>query len=196
MVPPAADPTVREAVEELREHDREVLEFLSREPATLVAFQGLRRRLRIHPEKLSRALHRLARDDLVTRTDLGYRISPRGLSILSPGAVMREPEGVPVLQAYLPGDVDLRGLVQVLKGAWVGPLRWFGLSETAEGLRLSWATPDDLVRLEARIRVGQLTIHADVDAPERLDEAARLGHALFQHIAREASRGSFAGLSG
>src|SRR3989304_2102358 len=104
MVPPSVDPRAQEELEDLREHDRVVLEFLSRDPSSLVGFAGLRRRLRIHPEQLSRALQRLARDDLISRTDLGYRISPKGASILSPGALEREPEGVPVLQAYLPGD--------------------------------------------------------------------------------------------
>ncbi len=69
MVPTSADPSARDAIDDLREHDREVLEFLSKEPASQVAFQGLRRRLGIHPEQLSRALHRLADDELVERTD-------------------------------------------------------------------------------------------------------------------------------
>ena len=196
MVPPSVDPRAQEELEDLREHDRVVLEFLSRDPSSLVGFAGLRRRLRIHPEQLSRALQRLARDDLISRTDLGYRISPKGASILSPGALEREPEGVPVLQAYLPGDVDLRFLVQALKGAWVGPLRWYGLSESPGELRLCWATEDDGIRLDARLRLGSLSIHAAVETAERLDEAARLGHQLFQHIARETSRGSYPGFSG
>src|SRR3989304_429388 len=97
MVPATADPTAREEIEDLRENDREVLEFLSRDPGSLVGFQGLRRRLRIHPEKLSRALQRLARDELVDRTDLGYRVTPKALSILSPTAIEADSPGGPLL---------------------------------------------------------------------------------------------------
>src|SRR3972149_753651 len=108
---------------DLRDNDRVVLELLRSEPSAAVGFQGLRRRLRLHPERLSRALHRLAEDDLVVRTELGYRVSPRGLAILSPDAFPRGVPGVPVLQAYLPGDVDLRSLTLALKGSWIGPPR-------------------------------------------------------------------------
>src|SRR3990172_4563601 len=113
MVPGSVDPTVREELDDLREHDRQVLEFLSQDPASLVGFQGIRRRLRIHPEQLSRALHRLARDELVDRTNLGYRISSKALSILSPGvlALARDAPAVPILQTYLPPNLDLRQLV-------------------------------------------------------------------------------------
>ena len=41
MVPGSVDPTVREELDDLREHDRQVLEFLSQDPASLVGFQAL-----------------------------------------------------------------------------------------------------------------------------------------------------------
>lgn len=198
MVPGSVDPTVREELDDLREHDRQVLEFLSQDPASLVGFQGIRRRLRIHPEQLSRALHRLARDELVDRTEMGYRISSKALSILSPGvlALARDAPAVPILQTYLPANLDLRQLVLGLKGTWVGPLRWYGIADAAGDLRLSWATEDDGVQLDARLRVGQLSIAAHVVAPERLDEAVRLAHLLFQHIVQGVTRDRHAGLSG
>lgn len=181
---------------DLREHDREVLEFLSQDPSTQVAFQGLRRRLGIHPEQLSRALHRLADDDLVERTDLGYRVTPRAMHVLSPERLRSEEPGVTILQTYLPANLDLRGLVQALRGAWVGPLRWYGLSEFPDGMRLAWALEDDSVRLETFIRPGQLLVTAKISSAERLDEATRLGHQLFQHIIRETSRGPYPAISG
>ncbi len=195
MVPTTADPSAREAIDDLREHDREVLEFLSQDPSSQVAFQGLRRRLGIHPEKLSRALHRLARDDLVERTELGYRVTSRALDILSPAGMRDDDPGITILQTYLPLDVDLRRLVQSLHGTWIGPLRWYGFSETPDGLRLAWTSEDDSIRLDTLLRPSQLAVRARVAAPEQIDDAARLAHQLFQHIAREASRDLVAGLS-
>jgi hypothetical protein len=196
MVPTSVDLAARESLDDLREHDREVLEFLSQDPSTQVAFQGLRRRLGIHPEQLSRALHRLADDNLVEHTDLGYRVTPRAMHVLSPERLQSEEPGIAILQTYLPANLDLRGLVQALRGAWVGPLRWYGLAEFADGMRLAWALEDDSIRLATFIRPGQLVVTAKVQSPDRLDEAARLGHQLFQHISREVSRESISGISG
>ena len=196
MVPEGGEPRIGSDPLDLREHDREVLEFLSQDPSSQVAFQGLRRRLGIHPEQLSRALHRLADDALVERTDVGYRVTPRALQALSPGSQRPEEPGVTILQTYLPANLDLRGLVQSLRGSWIGPLRWYGLSEFADGMRLAWALEDDTIRLETLIRPGQLIVTANVAGPSHLDDATRLGHLLFQHIAREASREPHAGISG
>lgn len=196
MVPTSVDLAARPSLDDLREHDREVLEFLSQDPSTQVAFQGLRRRLGIHPEQLSRALHRLADDNLVEHTDLGYRVTARAMHVLSPGSLPSEEPGITILQTYLPANLDLRGLVQALRGAWVGPLRWYGLSEFADGMRLAWALEDDSIRLEILVRPGQLVVTAKVVSPDRLDDATRLGHQLFQHIVREVSREPYSAISG
>ncbi len=194
MVPNSVGTTAADEIDDLREHDREVLEFLSRDPSAQVAFQGIRRRLGIHPEQLSRALHRLAEDDLVQKTELGYRVTRRAMSILSPGEWTSDRPGVTILQTYLPADLDLRALVASLRGTWVGPLRWYGLSESPEELRLSWALEDESIQLETRVRAGQLAVVAHVAPHARLDEATRLGHLLFRQIAGEVSRGPYGAL--
>lgn len=188
MVPSSVDPRAENALDDLRDHDREVLEFLSRDPAAQVAFQGIRRRLGIHPEQLSRALHRLAEDDLVQKTEVGYRVTPKALSVFSPKEWGSNRPGITVLETFLPADVDNRALVASLRGSWVGPLRWYGLAEFPEELRLSWGLEDETVRLSVRIRAGQLVIEAEVASHDRLDEATRLGHLLFRQIASESSR--------
>ncbi len=105
------DPLQREADLDLREHDREVLDFLSQNPSSLMGFQGLRRQLGIHPEQLSRALRRLAVDGLVEQTELGYRVTQRALNLLHPAAMEEDRTGVVVIQASMPGDVDARNLI-------------------------------------------------------------------------------------
>jgi len=195
MVPTSVDPAARASLDDLRDHDREVLEFLSQDPSTQVAFQGLRRRLGIHPEQLSRALHRLAQDELVERTDLGYRVSRRAIGILSPGSLPPAEPTVTILQTSLPAHVDLRGLVGALRGTWIGPLRWYGFAEADEGLRLGWALEDDSLGIEILVRPGQLTMNARVDSPSRLDEATRLGYELFHHVSREISSNTGRGIS-
>lgn len=193
MVPASVDP-VTDDLDDLREHDREVLEFLSRDPQAQVAFQGIRRRLGIHPEQLSRALHRLGDDGLVQKTDVGYRVTPKALQYLSPQDWSHDPPGTTVLQTYLPADVDLRALVVRLRGSWIGPLRWYGLSESDQGLRLSWVLEDGSIHLETHVGAGQLSVVARVSSVADLDEAARLSHLLFRQIAGEVSRLPVSGL--
>src|SRR5437588_6424384 len=117
MGPEGGEPGIAYLALDLREHDREVLEFLSQDPSSQVAFQGLRRRLGIHPEQLSRALHRLSDDNLVERTELGYRVTPRALSVISPSAFSSEEHGATILQTYLPADLDLRALFHGVHGS-------------------------------------------------------------------------------
>src|SRR2546421_5630891 len=195
MVPEGGEPGIAYLALDLREHDREVLEFLSQDPSTQVAFQGLRRRLGIHPEQLSRALHRLAQDELVERTELGYRVSRRALGILSPSSLPPAEPTVTILQTSLPAHVDLRGLVGALRRTWIGPLRWYGLAESDEGLRLGWALEDDSLGIEILVRPRQLTLNATVDSPSRLYEATRLGYELFHHVSREISSNTGRGIS-
>ena len=194
MVPGSTDPNPREPVIDLRDHDRNVLEFLSQDPTSQVAFQGLRRRLGLHPEQLSRALHRLAEDGLVEHTELGYRVTPKALTVLSPDALSRVPEGLVVLETFLPADVDVQNLVAALHGRWFGPLRWFGSSEEGGDLRLWWSTENSEIQLEMRIRRGELRLLAHMPSRTRLDEAARHAYVLFEHLSREISRGAYSGL--
>ncbi len=117
-------------------------------------------------------------------------------AVLSPETPAGNSTDVPVLHTYLPAGVDLRSLAHALKGSWIGPLRWYGFADLPEELQISWVTEDDGIQLDARIRLGALTISAKVLSTELLDEATRLGHILFQHIAREVSQERYAGLSG
>ena len=195
MVPGSAEPHTFEALD-LREHDRDVLEFLTQDPSSQVAFQGIRRRLGIHPEQLSRALHRLADDGLVEHAEHGYRATPKALTVLGPDALTRTPEGLTVLETYLPADVVVRSLVDALQGRWFGPLRWFGFSEDQGELRLWWSTEDNGIQLEVRLHESQLRIVAHMASRNRIDEAARHAYLLFEHLSREVSKGLYSGLIG
>ncbi len=188
MVVVSTDHGIDAQAQDLRESDREVLELLKSEPDTAVGFQGIKRRLGIHPERLSRALRRLERDDLVEKTDLGYRASPHALALLSPTAIRPAAPTVPLLQTFLPPEVDLQGLAAFLRGKWFGDLRWYGLIETPEEMTLSWLSEDDAIQIDARLRTGALSIEARLSEPSQFPAATVAAHELFQHIAQAYGR--------
>src|SRR5207244_11322508 len=51
-----------------------VMNMLSSENDATYSFQGMKRRLGLHQEKLTRILNRLEDDNLVLKTDEGYKI--------------------------------------------------------------------------------------------------------------------------
>src|SRR2546425_11744556 len=188
MVVASGDHGIAFEMQDLRESDREVLELLRNEPSSAVGFQGLKRRLGLHPETLSRALRRLERDDLVEKTELGYRIGERARTLLTPTAMKPAIPSVPILQTFLPPEVHLPELATYLRGKWFGDLRWYGLMETRDELTLSWLSEDDAIQLDARLRTGALSIDAHFSEAAQFPAATMAGHELFQHIAQAYGR--------
>ncbi len=105
------------------ENDLVILKALGEdEDARELSFQGIKRKLGLHQETLSRALHRLQRDGFVERLDHAYRISPKG--ILTIGEVNKiptlaklepvNPYSVSLLRARLPPDINKTDLVNSL----------------------------------------------------------------------------------
>src|SRR5437867_4852910 len=165
MVVATGNHGIESEVQDLRESDREVLELLRNEPSSAVGFQGLKRRLGLHPEKLSRALRRLARDDLVEKTELGYRIGERARDLLTPTAMKPATPSVPILQTFLPPEVHLPELATYLRGKWFGNLRWYGLMDTPQELTLPSLPADHAIQPDPRLRHGAPPSDAHLSEP-------------------------------
>ena len=100
-----------------------------------IAFSGLRRVLRAHPESLTRALRRLEREGLILRGEGGYRA-------LGPGGSPAAPDGEEfraVAEVELPSHVASEDLVDRLSSRWFGSLRWVGVVERSGERLLAWA---------------------------------------------------------
>jgi DNA-binding HxlR family transcriptional regulator len=78
-----------------------------------ISFQGIKRKLGLHQETLSRALHRLQRDGYIERLEKAYRISQKGMSTISQvrprirTVEENDPYSVTLLQAILPRDFNV-----------------------------------------------------------------------------------------
>src|SRR5881409_4383707 len=78
-----------------------VMNMLSSENDATYSFQGMKRRLGLHQEKLTRILKRLEDDNLVTRTDDGYKV------LAPPRRKARHlVDGEPVIRGQLPPGID------------------------------------------------------------------------------------------
>lgn len=143
-----------------------------------IAFSGLRRALKAHPESLSRALHRLEREGLVERSEGGYR------------ALLREPKVDPVATTRLRSIAHVRvplgssaeSILGRLAGHWFGDLRWVGLIDRPSQRLLAWARRDGSGYVLLGIHGGNLRVYVpDEPGPGDLAEAEDAAYELLGH---------------
>jgi DNA-binding transcriptional ArsR family regulator len=143
-----------------------------------IAFSGLRRVLKAHPESLSRALRRLEREGLVERGEGGYRalsreprLDPSTTTHLRPIARVEVPLGTP------PETVLGR-----LAGHWFGNLRWVGVIDRPSQRLLAWARRDGSGYVLLGIHGGSLRVYVpDENGPGDPGEAEEAAYELLAH---------------
>jgi DNA-binding MarR family transcriptional regulator len=172
----AADPDLMD----LRSTDVEVLRSLGADEA--LAFQGLRRRMHVHQEKLSRALQRLERDGLVAKTGHGYALTPKGAEMAHRCFAPAHEELRTILQSYLPTGADPAAIANHLEGRWFGNIRWLGSRETPTETVLRWVTFEPEVEVVLRLRWGQATVETSATEPLGMVEAFIAAQQIFSQL--------------
>ncbi len=170
---------------DLDEREREVLKLLSSEQNAHFSFQGLRRRLGFHQETLTRTLKRLEEAQVIERSTEGYKLKGTGNSY-SFTVRTSQPIAKPIINAYLPSQVDVTVLFQKLKGRWFSNFRWLGYSHDGNQLSMSWISEDGRMQLQARIGGGKITVGADSYANQSESEQIAAAYQLFDHITKVA----------
>lgn len=171
-----------EADPSLRDIDLEILKLLGDQGESIIAFQGLRRRMNVHQEKLSRALQRLEQDELVARIPGGYTITPKGSQIVDRW-LPRETGGLQtILEAYLPADVSPGFVASRLRGRWFGSLRWLGQSEGSGRIVLRWVTEETGVEVRVTLTWGHLVVETDAGAGPGRRDAFQATQEIFSHL--------------
>lgn len=165
---------------ELRSTDLEVLRSLGADEA--LAFQGLRRKMHVHQEKLSRALQRLERDGLVVKTERGYALTPKGVDLAQRCFAPAHRELRTILQSYLPGGAGPGLIARHLEGRWFGNVRWLGSKETLEETVLRWVTFEPEVEIALRLRWGQATVETSAADPSGMVEAFIAAQQIFAQL--------------
>ena len=183
MLPSALDPIPDFEEFDLDEREIEVLKLLSSEQNAHFSFQGLRRRLGLHQETLTRTLKRLEDARAIERSPDGYTLRKPGNSF-SFTVRTNPPNSKPVVEAYLPAQVDVTVLFQRLRGRWFGNFRWLGYSHDGNLLSMSWISDDGHMELQAKINSDKITIGADMHGGNNESERMAAAYQLFDHIAK------------
>ncbi len=163
--------------------DSDVISFLENENLTAFTFDGLKRRLGLHSETLSRILSRLESEGIITKTREGYVVNPK-IDKLKFCPQRSEETTTPLLQTFLPSTMMTRELVAKLRGKWFGSLRWLGTSENSEGVTLKWVTEEGSLQLNANVQGSALNIEAKFLTSNNLDLALRTAYQLMAYINR------------
>ena len=163
------------------ERDSDVLSLIDEEELTLFTFDGLKRRLGLHPETLSRILCRLEEEGIVKKQPNGYTVTPKIAKLRLQEPRQEEPH-VPLLQTYLPSNMQVQQLVTNLPGKWFGLLRWFGLAEDSHGITMKWVTEDGGMQINGNIQDSTLTIDAKFLHDNNLNRALSASYQLMSYI--------------
>jgi hypothetical protein len=166
------------------ERDLNVLNLIGEEGLTSFTFDGLKRRLGVHPETLSRILCRLEDQGLVEKQAEGYRITAKVKKFVQSCLTNANEPRMLIMQTLLSPDVPVQHLVSNLSGRWFGVLRWLGYSENKKGITLKWITEDGSVQVNAIFSNNQLSIEAKLLHEKNLSAALKASYQLMGYIAK------------
>lgn len=184
MIIPLLDVTLQGLPDwSLSERDVDVLAFLSEEEFHFFTFEGLKRRLGLHPETLSRILNRLEAEGIIKKSSQGYTVTKEIAKHLKQHVGIGGESRV-LLQTFLPSDMPVPELISNLRGRWFGLLRWLGLAENAEGVTLKWVTEDGDIQMDAKIALNTLTIEAKFLHGYNQNLALKAAYQLMTHISK------------
>lgn len=180
---PTLEPNTEFEEFDLDDREMEVLKLLSSDQNAHFSFQGLRRRLGLHQETLTRTLKRLEDAHAIQRSPDGYTLrNPR--NNFSFNVRTTPANSKPIVEAYLPTQVDITVLFQRLRGKWFGNFRWLGYSHDGNLLSMSWISEDGHMELQARINSDKITIGADTHSTCNESEQIAAAYQLFDHITK------------
>lgn len=173
------------SVADFHNNDNKILSVLN-EAGSNYSFKGLMRKLALHQQSLSRALHRLEEMGLVEKSSIGYRLSKTGESAVSKFDALR-PKGreyMQLLQTYIPLNVRASEVVRQLIGKWFKNLRWLGMIESGTGYTLQWSSDDGSFQINLRLIADYIVIETNASTEKEKMEAMIGSYAIYEQITK------------
>jgi DNA-binding MarR family transcriptional regulator len=175
------------STDDLHNNDSRILALLNEEGSNY-SFKGIQRRLGIHQQSLSRALHRLGEMGLVQKSDVGYQLSKTGEAAVSKKiGVAVEAKGreyIQLLQTYIPVDVRPAEIVRSLVGRWFKNLRWVGLIESGTGFTLQWSSDDGSFQINLRMISDYVVVETNAKSQAEKLKAMVGSYAIYEQITK------------
>ncbi len=155
------------------------MDMLSSETDATYSFQGMRRRLGLHQEKLTRILKRLEGDNLVLKTEDGYRVLHRPRK-----SARHVAYGEPVIRGQFPPGMSPETFSQKLKGRWFKNFRWLGYANAELGQSLYWITEEGRFQIKIQLNPTEILVWSQPTSPNDAGSPVAAGYELFDRVSR------------
>lgn len=169
---------------DLKQRDINLLNIVDEEDLNNFTFEGLKRRLNIHPEKLSRILSRLTSQEILKKQNNGYSITSKAKKIIKSNPADSKSQNIPLLQTFLPPNISIKNIIDNLRNKWFGQLRWLGCSSTNNKITLKWITTDCRNIISASFSQNFLQIDGKTVSHSNINSALNASHQLMGHITK------------
>jgi DNA-binding HxlR family transcriptional regulator len=166
-------------------NDSKILSVLN-EAGSNYSFKGLMRKLNLHQQSLSRALHRLEEMGLVEKSPVGYRLIKGTESAISRIDLQRQKgrEYMQLLQTYIPLNLRASEIVRQLLGKWFKNLRWLGMIESGTGYTLQWSSDDGSFQINLRMISDYIVIETNASTEKEKVDAMVGSYAIYEQITK------------
>jgi DNA-binding HxlR family transcriptional regulator/DNA-binding IscR family transcriptional regulator len=189
----------------LRNNDTKILKLFNQEPGSSYSFNGFVRKLNLHQQSLTRALKRLEDLRLIEKSQIGYRLTTNGESLMtflttknSTNSYARSRGHVPdremekrncyiqLLQTRISVDIKPEEILSKLIGKWFNNLRWVGLVESeGGGYMLQWVSDDtNSFQIILRVISKYLTVETNASSDKEKIEAMIGSYRIFEEITK------------
>jgi DNA-binding HxlR family transcriptional regulator len=167
-------------------NDNKILALLN-EAGSNYSFKGLMRKLNLHQQSLSRALHRLEEMELVEKSPVGYRLSKAGANSMSRIELLQQhkPKGreyMQLLQTYIPLNVKASEVIRHLIGRWFKNLRWIGMIRSDTGYTLQWTSDDGSFQINLRLIAEYIVIETNASTEKEKVQAMVGSYTIYEQI--------------
>jgi hypothetical protein len=169
---------------DLKQRDINLLNIVDEEDLSNFTFEGLKRRLNIHPEKLSRILTRLTNQEILKKQNNGYALTSKAKKIIKSIQTDPNTQSVPLLQTFLPPNISISEIVDNLRNKWFGQLRWLGYSSSNKKITLKWITTDCRNIISASFYQNMLQIDGKTVSDNDVNSTLNASHQLMGHITK------------
>jgi len=168
---------------DVRPNDHKVLEILGEDKSSYT-FKGLMRKLGMHQESLSRSLRRLDELGLIEKSQLGYKLSKKGELLAKGSFAHARIAYIPLMQTYIPANIDVSSIVNSLAGKWFKSMRWLGMIEGEMGHTMQWVSENNTFQINLRIVGNYIIIETNANNDKDRVEAMVSAYRIFEYVSK------------